>query len=293
VTSSKLDALNHDRTAEDQRSVGASLAPFDIDACGTVIGDGGSGLVVTTLDFALRHFCDITSIIVGWGQSGETGGKAHFAGVGFGGENAIIQSLRMAAAGHGCGLSDFGYLGAHATGTRTNSRTDLAAVASARAVAATIGGHSRPPRSMAVSAPKALGDGHTMGETGLKSVGHALQYLLGMPSVGVPTLRNLDPELESIADQFELDAHSIAGDSDGGAICATQGFGGYNGAVALRSATPETIARYTHDPRVLSAYLERWPAIRADREARERRAQVTRRAAIDLAQLHRWRATQS
>ena len=97
VTGGKLDALNEGRTEADRRSISASLAPFDIDACGTVIGDGGSGLVVTTLDFALRNFCDVTSIIVGWGQSGETGGKAHFAGVGFGGENAIIQSLGMAA----------------------------------------------------------------------------------------------------------------------------------------------------------------------------------------------------
>lgn len=290
VTGSKLDALNQGRADADRRSISASLAPFDIDACGTVIGDGGSGLVVTTLDFALRNFCDVTSIIVGWGQSGETGGKAHFAGVGFGGENAIIQSLAMAAAGHGCGLDDFGYLVAHATGTRTNSRTDLAAVASARAVAAATGA-SGPSRSMAVGAPKALGDGHTMGETGLKAVGHALQYVLGMPSVGVPTLRHLDPDLESLADQFDLDAHAIAGDPDGGAICATQGFGGYNGAVAFRAATPETIARYTHEPRVLDAYLERWTAVRTDREASERRAQVTRRAAIDLAQLHRWRAT--
>ena len=52
------------------------------------MGEGGSGVLITTLDFALRNFLDVTSIIVGWGQSGEAGGKAHFAGVGFGGENA-------------------------------------------------------------------------------------------------------------------------------------------------------------------------------------------------------------
>src|SRR5690606_39728572 len=56
---------------------------------GTVVGEAGSGLLITTLDFALRNFLDVTSIITGWGQSGEAGGKAHFAGVGFGGENAL------------------------------------------------------------------------------------------------------------------------------------------------------------------------------------------------------------
>jgi 3-oxoacyl-[acyl-carrier-protein] synthase II len=45
------------------------------------------------------------------------------------------------------------------------------------------------------------------------------------------------------------------------------------------------------DPDVLRAYLERWPQVRAEREARERRASVTRRVAIDLAQLHRWTPT--
>jgi 3-oxoacyl-[acyl-carrier-protein] synthase II len=290
VTSHKIDAMNADRAPADRRTISDSLAPFDVDACGTVIGDGGSGIVVTTLDFALRSFLDITSIIVGWGQSGETGGKAHFAGVGFGGENAIIQTFAMASAGHGYGVGDFGYLVAHATGTRTNSRTDLAAAAAARTVAAAQAGSGRPP-AMYVGAPKALGDGHTMGETGLKAVGHALQYLLGREAVGVPTLRRLDPELESVVDQFILDPASVAGDADGGALCATQGFGGYNGAVALRAANADTIGRYQQDPGVLSAYLERWPQIRAEREQRERRSEVTRRAAIDLAQLHRWTPT--
>ena len=45
--------------------------------------------------------------------------------------------------------------------------------------------------SQAVGTPKAVGDGHTMGETGLKAVSQALQFLLGQPSVGVPTLRHL------------------------------------------------------------------------------------------------------
>lgn len=43
------------------------------------------------------------------GQSGEAGGKAHFAGVGFGGENAIVQALDIAFEGHGYGVDDFRY----------------------------------------------------------------------------------------------------------------------------------------------------------------------------------------
>lgn len=290
VTTAKLAAINRGRPPTDRRAVADSLAPFDVDACGTVVGEGGSGVLVTTLDFALRNFLDVTSIVAGWGQSGEAGGKAHFAGVGFGGENAIVHAFDIASAAHGLGVDDFGYLVAHATGTRTNSRTDLATAASGRRLAAARQGRRGPLPAMAVGTPKALGDGHTMGETGLKAVAHAIGYLLGEPSVGVPTLRRLDPELGPAAEQFVLSPRPVPGDSDGAVLCATQGFGGYNGAVALCAATPERLARYDVEPAMLAAYLERWPEVRRDRERRERAARTTRGSALELAELHRWRA---
>lgn len=289
MTRDKLDTLNAGRSAEQTRGVADCLAPFDVDANGTVVGEGGSGLLVTTLDFALRNFLDITAIIVGWGQSGEAGGKAHFAGVGFGGENALLHAFELAHQGHGYGVADFQYLVAHATGTRTNSKTDLATAASARAAAAVRQGVKQPLPRMAVGTPKAVGDGHTMGETGLKAVSQAIQYLLGKPTVGVPTLRQLDPELGSAAESFRLQAVPVQGQLDGGAICATQGFGGYNGALALRAANAEAFARYQVDEKVLAEYLERWPQLRRERELRELGARTRRRSAIELAQLHCWK----
>jgi hypothetical protein len=289
MTRGKLEALNANRPADEQRSVGDCLAPFDIDANGTVVGEAGSGLLVTTLDFALRNFLDITSIIAGWGQSGEAGGKAHFAGVGFGGENALIHALELAYRGHGYGIADFGYLVAHATGTRTNSKTDLATAANARIAAATRQGFRSKLPQMVVGTPKAIGDGHTMGETGLKAVAQAIQYLLGKPAVGVPTLRHVDPDLGSVTEQFVLDSAPNPGNRDGGVLCATQGFGGYNGAIALRAAHAEAFARYSPDRKVLAAYLERWPELRRERELRERHWRTRRRSALELAQLHRWK----
>jgi 3-oxoacyl-[acyl-carrier-protein] synthase II len=289
MTRGKLETLNAGRSAAEQRSVADSLAPFDIDANGTVVGEGGSGLLVTTLDFALRNFLDITSIIVGWGQSGEAGGKAHFAGVGFGGENALMHALELAYRGHGYRVADFQYLVAHATGTRTNSKTDLTTVASARSAAAQRQGLKDPLPAMAVGTPKAVGDGHTMGETGLKAISQALQFLLGKPAVGVPTLRHLDPDLGAVAESFTLQAAPVAGNADGGVMCATQGFGGYNGAMALRAAHAEAFARYSPDRKVLAAYLERWPELRREREQRERYWRLRRRSAIELAQVHCWK----
>jgi 3-oxoacyl-[acyl-carrier-protein] synthase II len=288
MTQSKLAAINASRGPNEQRSIGECLAPFDIDANGTIVGHAGSGLLVTTLDFAMRNFLDITSIITGWGQSGEAGGKAHFAGVGFGGENAIVHALDMAHQGHGYGVNDFQYLVAHATGTRTNSKTDLNTAAAGRTGAANRQQLAASLNPMFVGTPKALGDGHSMGETGLKAVSQAIQYLLGHDSVGVPTLRNRDPDLGPAAEQFVLQAKNVTGNRNGGAVCATQGFGGYNGAIALRAANREAFGRYQIDSKVLSAYIERWSEIRRAREDSERTWRRRRKGSLELAQTHRW-----
>jgi 3-oxoacyl-[acyl-carrier-protein] synthase II len=285
----KLDAMNAGRPEGEKRTVADSLAPFDIDAQGTVVGNAGSGLFITTLDFALRNFLDITSVVVGWGQSGETGGKGHFAGVGFGGENAMLFALEMAREGHGIGVADFQHFVAHATGTRTNSKTDLGTAHAARLSAAEAEGRQTPLPIMTVGAPKAVGDGHSMGETGLKAVGEALQYLQGNPTVAVPTLRRRDPDLGAAADFFQLQVAPIAGNEDGGALMATQGFGGYDGALALRSAHADMLRRYKYaDPRVLDAYLERWTELRHERIEREARWRRTTGFARLLAEHHRW-----
>jgi 3-oxoacyl-[acyl-carrier-protein] synthase II len=287
MTQSKLAAINANRGPHEQRSIGECLAPFDVDANGTIVGHAGSGVLVTTLDFAMRNFLDITSIITGWGQSGEAGGKAHFAGVGFGGENAIVHALDMAHQGHGYGVNDFQYLVAHATGTRTNSKTDLSTAAAGRCGAAQRQ-HVSTLNPMFVGTPKALGDGHSMGETGLKAVSQAIQYLLGNDSVGVPTLRHRDPDLGKAAEQFVLQANNVAGNRDGGAVCATQGFGGYNGAITLRAANREAFNRYNIDANILAAYIERWSDVRTQREASEKQWRRRRKASIELAQQHRW-----
>ena len=288
MTRAKLDAINATRAPSERRSVADCLAPFDIDANGTVVGEAGSGVLITTLDFALRNFLDVTSIIVGWGQSGEAGGKAHFAGVGFGGENALIHALELAYHGHGYGVGDFQYFIAHATGTRTNSKTDLTTAVNARVAAANRQGLKSPLKPIIVGTPKAIGDGHTMGETGLKAVAQSIENLLGKPSVGVPTLRNPDPNLGAVLDSFVLQSTPVTGASDGGVLCATQGFGGYNGAIALRAAHADAFARYSPDRKALSAYLERWPELRREREQRERYWRLQRRSALELAQMHRW-----
>ncbi len=285
----KLAAINAERHASEARGVSDCLAPFDVDAQGTIVGNAGSGLVVTTLDKALRECLDITSIIVGWGQSGEAGGKGHFAGVGFGGGNALISALDMAHQAHGYSVGDFQHVVAHATGTRTNSKTELSSLHASRLAAAKAQGSVAPLPVVTVGAPKAIGDGHTMGETGLRAVGEAIQYVLGNKTVGVPTLRCVDPDLGEPAEWVRLSADPVAGNAEGGALVPTQGFGGYDGAIAIRSATAEALLRYEIKDRVLGRYLERWPDLRAERVEREAKWRRTRGGALQLAEAHRWR----
>jgi 3-oxoacyl-[acyl-carrier-protein] synthase II len=285
----KLEELNAGRAEGERRGVADCLAPFDIDARGTVVGNAGSGLLVTTLEFAIRHHLDVTSLVVGWGQSGETGGKAHFAGVGFGGENALIAAFEMAREGHGYGVADFSHFVAHGTGTRTNSRTELQAVDAGRRAAALAEGFTRAIPSVTVGAPKAIGDGHSMGETGLKAFGEALRYVNGERTVGVSTLRRLDPDLGPPADLFRLSARPVDGQMDGGALTVTQGFGGYDGALLARGAHPDSLRRYLFDDdKMLGAYLERWPETRRLRLQNEARWRRRREAARLLAETHRW-----
>jgi 3-oxoacyl-[acyl-carrier-protein] synthase II len=189
-------------------------------------------------------------------------------------------------------VKDFDYLVAHATGTRTNSKTDLTTAAAGRKSAALRQNISEPLPLMKVGTPKAVGDGHSMGETGLKAVSQALQYVLGEKAVGVPTLRNRDPDLGIAAEQFTLQREVITGNNDGGALCATQGFGGYNGAVAFRAANPDSLSRYQTDKKTLDAYLERWPEIRKQREASEKYWRRRRRGTLELAELHRWQGAE-
>ena len=296
MSRSKLDELNRGRPESERRSVADCLAPFDVDARGTVVGNAGSGLILTTLDFAVRNHLDITSLMVGWGQSGETGGKGHFAGVGFGGENALIAALEMARIGHGYGVSDFHHFVAHGTGTRTNSRSELQAVDQGpprRAASVVNRLHGSIP-TVTVGAPKAVGDGHSMGETGLKAFGEVLRYVLGERTVGVPTLRCLDPDLGPAAEHFRLSRDPIEGDLDGGALTVTQGFGGYDGAVLAHGAHPGSLRRYAfEDERVLDAYLERWSETRRLRLFNEASWRRRREGARLLAETHRWAGLQS
>jgi 3-oxoacyl-[acyl-carrier-protein] synthase II len=146
-----------------------------------------------------------------------------------------------------------------------------------------------PLPKMTVGTSKALGEGHTLGEAGLRATAEAVYYVLGEQTVGVPSLRRVDPELSDLLEHYAISAKPIAGNEDGGALVYAQGFGGYDAALALRSANAAALRRYRFaDPRCLDAYLERRSELRNQRKHNERVARRTHGAVLTLAQRHRW-----
>ena len=281
--------MTTNKLKENNRCVSDCLAPFDVDASGTVIGSGGSAVIVTNLEFAVNNMLPITSIVAGWGQSGESGGKAHFAGVGYGGENALISALMMAYENHGLTVKDFEHLIAHATGTRTNSKTELNTLRRGRMRAQELQGVEGRLPKLTVSATKAVGDGHTMGETSLKASGEAIQYVLGNTVCGIPTLRKLDPELDIFSNEVKFQEGPISGNPDSGAIVVTQGFGGYVGAMVFRSFRVDQLEIYNFNKNVnIDEYKKQHPHILVKMNDDEKRIRSQSNPLITEVQSHAW-----
>lgn len=269
---------------------GESLRPFDRNMLGTVAGNLGGALVVTTLETAMRHFLDVVAVVPGWGQSNEAGGKSHVGGVGYRGGNAAIRAFQRAHVEHGLGINAFEYWAAHGTGTIVNSLTDMDVMMEVRRRVATAQGLTEPLVSMLVGAIKAL-VGHSWGAAGIPQVRECIKYVMGREACGVPNFQTLHPKIKKeSAMGFSISASNHRRSDDAAAaIAAVQGFGGPNGAVAFLTANRKTLARYPVDERIRDAYFERMDDIRRESEARETTAYRTPGSALDLVIKHRWK----
>lgn len=268
-------------------------------ALGTLVGNMGVGLIPTTLEFAFTHFLDVAAIVVGWGQSGESGGKQHAAGVGFGGENAIFNALKMAEDGHGF-VDSFGYYVGHNTGTPTNAATELTLLDDTRREYENERGRHGPLRRIKVGAPKATrpGTGHSNGPAGLQSAKEAIHYVSGERVIGAPMYGDVHPDLARVMPGYEVSDGFYEGSLENGALAYVQGFAGYDGVFAVMPGTDQNLRRYplsaalqARDPQAVEKYLERRPGIRSERRQREWRAHITPGAALQLALRHLWPMT--
>ena len=201
----------------EQDPLKASL-PFDARRAGFVMGEGAGILVLEEYERAVRRGAHIYAEICGYGNTCDAHHITAPRPDGSGGARAMELALREAA------LSDEDclYINAHGTGTPLNDKSETLAIKRALGEEAA--------RRAIISSTKSM-TGHMLGAAG------AVELIASAKAVeeGVvpPTIGLTEPDPECDLDYTPLTARranlTIA-------VSTSLGFGGHNGAVALRPA---------------------------------------------------------
>lgn len=201
----------------EQDPLKASL-PFDARRAGFVMGEGAGILVLEEYERAVKRGAHIYAEICGYGNTCDAYHVTAPRPDGSGGARAMELALREAA------LSDEDclYINAHGTGTPLNDKSETLAIKRAL-------GEEAAHRAI-ISSTKSM-TGHMLGAAG------AVELIASAKAVeeGVvpPTIGLTEPDPECDLDYTPLTARranlTIA-------VSTSLGFGGHNGAVALRSA---------------------------------------------------------
>ena len=201
----------------EQDPLKASL-PFDARRAGFVMGEGAGILVLEEYERAVKRGAHIYAEICGYGNTCDAYHVTAPRPDGSGGARAMELALREAA------LSDEDclYLNAHGTGTPLNDKSETLAIKRALGEEAA--------RRAIISSTKSM-TGHMLGAAG------AVELIASAKAVeeGVvpPTIGLTEPDPECDLDYTPLTARranlTIA-------VSTSLGFGGHNGAVALRPA---------------------------------------------------------
>lgn len=201
----------------EQDPLKASL-PFDARRAGFVMGEGAGILVLEEYERAVRRGAHIYTEICGYGNTCDAYHVTAPRPDGSGGARAMELALREAA------LSDEDclYINAHGTGTPLNDKSETLAIKRALGEEAA--------RRAIISSTKSM-TGHMLGAAG------AVELIASAKAVeeGVvpPTIGLTEPDPECDLDYTPLTARranlTIA-------VSTSLGFGGHNGAVALRPA---------------------------------------------------------
>ena len=201
----------------EQDPLKASL-PFDARRAGFVMGEGAGILVLEEYERAVKRGAHIYAEICGYGNTCDAYHVTAPRPDGSGGARAMELALREAA------LSDEDclYINAHGTGTPLNDKSETLAIKRALGEEAA--------RRAIISSTKSM-TGHMLGAAG------AVELIASAKAVeeGVvpPTIGLTEPDPECDLDYTPLTARranlTIA-------VSTSLGFGGHNGAVALRPA---------------------------------------------------------
>jgi 3-oxoacyl-[acyl-carrier-protein] synthase II len=196
-------------------SAGIPCRPFDVDRCGTVLGEGAGVLVLEAAEHAARRGARARAVLAGAGLSCESCSMVAPDPSGRG----LVAAARQALAD--TPLDDVGWIKTHGTGTRSND------LAECRGLATLFGG--RLPRVPLTSLKPLLG--HCLGASGSVEAVAAVLSLereLVPPTLGTT---RVDPTLPPCT--VALRPLASAGPA---VLLLSESFGGRCGALLLRRA---------------------------------------------------------
>ncbi|MBE9181819.1 beta-ketoacyl-ACP synthase [Oculatella sp. LEGE 06141] len=183
--------------------------PFDRHRDGFVLGEGGAVLVLETAEAARRRSATVYGQILGFGFTAD---GYHVSAPDPGQREAAI-AVKQCLKRSQLQPQAIGYIHAHGTATQLNDRNEAALI------------QHLFPGGVAVSSTKGA-TGHTLGASG--AIGVALSLLALKQQVLPPCVGLQQPE-------FDLDLVTASRPSTAAyALCLGFGFGGQNGAIALK-----------------------------------------------------------
>ena len=185
--------------------------PFDRDAKGFVMGEGGGAVILETESHAKARKARIYAERAGWANNNDA---YHVTRPADGGEQAAA-CMASAMNRAGCGPEEIGYINAHGTGALKSDGAEAAAVE------AVFGSHHP-----AVGSTKAA-TGHMMGAGGITE---AIACILAMETGTLPPTLNLeDPVAE-----LDFITETRSGQEVETAMSNAFGFGGQNSTLIFR-----------------------------------------------------------
>ena len=191
--------------------------PFDLDRDGFVLGEGGGGLVLETLEHAQARGAKIYAEIVG---AGATADAHHITAPhpdGLGAQNVMKMALQEA----NLQPADIDYINVHGTST------PLGDIAEVTAIKEIFGEHAY---ELNISSTKSM-TGHLLGAAG--AIEAVASILAIQHNIVPPTINHFtdDPQID---DKLNLTFNSAQERTVRAALSNTFGFGGHNASVIFR-----------------------------------------------------------
>lgn len=193
--------------------------PFDLNRDGFVMGEGAGILILESLEHAARRGARVLAELAGYGGTGD----AHHLTAPHPEGDGAVRAIRGALRDAGLNPGDVDYINAHGTSTPLNDPMET------KAVKTVFGDHAR---RLKVSSTKSM-TGHMLGAAGAVE---AIVCVLAIRDQFYPPTINQetrDPECD-----LDYVPNQGVGGALGVALSTSLGFGGHNGVVVFRKATP-------------------------------------------------------